>query len=325
MDYWRSAHIMAARFINRWDMYARQTPDGRYICVRERLAGRQLIQHLKGEVTLATYVLDENSRARFAVIDADDDVAYQRLFKMADELASEGVPGYMESSRRGGHLWFFFEESVSGRQAKRFAEGLAHAYRLEGVEVFPKQERSDKGPGACIRLPLGVHRKSGEVYPFVSLIDRLPIAESIHDQLLNLREAATVQEAAVARYMGLAPEKERTPAYSRSDTIWEEIRRAVNAVDFINRYIQLQETATGGIGYCPFHEDANPSFGVHRAGNYWHCFAGCGGGSIIDFWMRWKNLELGAAVGELRAMLGVGKEVGTRNPRDGEGAEDWPA
>ena len=29
--------------------------------------------------------------------------------------------------------------------------------------------------------------------------------------------------------------------------------------------------------------DLHPSFGVNTEGNYWHCFAGCGGGSVIDF------------------------------------------
>ena len=33
--------------------------------------------------------------------------------------------------------------------------------------------------------------------------------------------------------------------------------------------------------------------------------AGCGGGSIIDFWMKWKQLKFGEAVHELRVMLEV--------------------
>jgi DNA primase len=44
---------------------------------------------------------------------------------------------------------------------------------------------------------------------------------------------------------------------------------------------------------------------VHEKGNYWHCFAGCGGGSIIDFWMKWKKIEFGEAVHQLEEMLEV--------------------
>ena len=31
------------------------------------------------------------------------------------------------------------------------------------------------------------------------------------------------------------------------------------------------------------------SFSVNRGDNYWHCFSGCGAGSIIDFYMRYQQ------------------------------------
>lgn len=38
-------------------------------------------------------------------------------------------------------------------------------------------------------------------------------------------------------------------------------------------------------GHCPFHADRNPSFSIYHGntGMRWHCFAGCGGGDVIDF------------------------------------------
>ena len=49
-------------------------------------------------------------------------------------------------------------------------------------------------------------------------------------------------------------------------------------------------------------------FSVDREGNYWHCFAGCGGGSIIDFWMKWRethgqDADFTSAVKDLAEML----------------------
>ena len=38
------------------------------------------------------------------VFDADNEVNYHKMFIVADRLASEGIPSYMESSRRGGAL-----------------------------------------------------------------------------------------------------------------------------------------------------------------------------------------------------------------------------
>jgi len=37
---------------------------------------------------------------------------------------------------------------------------------------------------------------------------------------------------------------------------------------------------------CPFHADKNPSFGVNMKTWRWHCHAGCGSGSIYDYYMR---------------------------------------
>ena len=75
---------------------------------------------------------------------------------------------------------------------------------------------------------------------------------------------------------------------------------SIRVLEFVGQYVEL--TAVGR-GYCPFHDDKNRSFSVNAEGNYWHCFAGCGGGSVIDFWMRYKNLEFVEAVGDLAGML----------------------
>ena len=58
-----------------------------------------------------------------------------------------------------------------------------------------------------------------------------------------------------------------------------------------------------GAGLCPFHEDQHMSFSVNAERNYWHCFSGCGGGSIIDFWMKWQDCDFKTAVKELAVML----------------------
>jgi DNA primase len=53
--------------------------------------------------------------------------------------------------------------------------------------------------------------------------------------------------------------------------------------------VDLKPTGSGAIGCYPFHEDQRPSFGVNSQDNYWHCFAGCGGGSSIDFWSKMRE------------------------------------
>ena len=75
----RLATIMDEVFIQRHDLYARQLDNGRYVCVREPLTQAHLEAHLRGDITLGTYLLDAESKGRFLVLDADDDPNWRRL------------------------------------------------------------------------------------------------------------------------------------------------------------------------------------------------------------------------------------------------------
>ena len=79
-------------------------------------------------------------------------------------------------------------------------------------------------------------------------------------------------------------------------TLSRRIKATISAYDLISQYVELSES---GMGFCPFHDDRHSSFSVNIEGNYWHCFAGCGGGSIIDFWMKFRSLDFSSALSEL--------------------------
>jgi hypothetical protein len=89
----------------RQDRRARQLDDGSYVCIHEPLNVGHLLDHLRGEITLGAYLPDQESRARFVVLDADDAQAWKCLGHLARALADEDVPSYLERSRRGGTFW----------------------------------------------------------------------------------------------------------------------------------------------------------------------------------------------------------------------------
>jgi DNA primase len=60
------------------------------------------------------------------------------------------------------------------------------------------------------------------------------------------------------------------------------------------------------VGLCPFHADTHPSLAVNLAENYWQCFAGCGGGTIIDFYMQWYSVDVGTAIQALKERFAGG-------------------
>jgi hypothetical protein len=297
------ATSLGATFIQRWDIHARQREDGSYVCVYQPLQEHHLQAHLQGEVTLGAYVLDRNSNARYIVFDADTEAQRGQLEAMARSLSAEGVPSYLENSRRGGHLWFFFGPPVEGKAARAFARGLAEIYALADMEVFPKQDQLSGGPGSLIRLPFGVHQKSGQRYGFICP-DGAQLAPTIPEQIQALSPPLVVPGEMFDFYRAVGqhhPERVDLRLKKASgETLSQQIKSRVSVGDFIGQYIELD---TSGRGLCPFHDDHQASFSVNTEKNYWHCFAGCGGGSIIDFWMQWQECDFKTAVSELARML----------------------
>jgi len=56
----------------------------------------------------------------------------------------------------------------------------------------------------------------------------------------------------------------------------DDVRDRTNIVDVIKRYVELKRAGTGSWkGLCPFHTEKTPSFHVHEARQFFHCF-GCG-------------------------------------------------
>jgi hypothetical protein len=290
-------------FIQRWDLYPRQLDDGSYICIHKSLQPRHLFAHLQGEITLGAYVLDQASQAKYIVLDADTSEQMKKLTHTAGVLANQGVHAYLEESRRGGHLWLFFARPMQGKAARLFGHNLIRRYSLSGIELFPKQDKAKEGPGSLVRLPFGIHRKTGERYGFLDA-NLQPLASSFGEQILKLRAPETVPDSFLAANQDVqvfVPQKAvLATSESLKPTLSERIKGSVSVHDFVSQYIDL---SPNGRGTCPFHDDQHASFSVNAEKNYWHCFAGCGGGSIIDFWMRYRKCDFKTAIQELAGML----------------------
>lgn len=307
------AEVLARRFIQRWDCYPQQTGDGTsYYTTYESLNVGLLFAHLRMEITLGTYLLNEHSRGRFLVLDADNHRQWQQIIRLSSQLTEQEMPTYLERSRRGGHLWFFFDQWLLGKQIRQFARGLLAAHDIQDIEIYPKQDRLGKGPGSLVRLPFGFHRKSQRRYGFV-YADGTALAPTIGEQLRILSNPLTVPKTALTELVKYWEECEvksrktavpvpvRTQNTGEGDSpLSERIKAAVSIRDFIGQFVEL---SASGQGLCPFHDDHNPSFSVNEEENYWYCFACDKGGSVIDFWMMRQECEFKTAVSELAHLL----------------------
>ncbi len=303
----------AETFIPRWDWYALQIKDGTYIQKRESLTLSMVTKHLtqarRGYIpfTLGAYALDSQNVARWVCFDADAQPQWEHLLMLSRNLRERGVISYLEPSRRGGHLWLF-TPPLAGKAIRLFAQRLLEREQIpvsEGnrplIEIYPKQDMLSEGAGSFVRLPLGVHMKTMQAYHFINL-DGNPLAPTVREQIAILGKPDRVPQEFISRFLKRSttemvqvfpppppthPEFEKhTPNYR--EPLSESIKNAISVYDFVSRYVPLNEL---GRGLCPFHDDHKKSFGVNRERNYWHCYAGCGGGSIIDFWMKWREAQ----------------------------------
>ncbi len=297
------ADILKHTFIQRDDLYARQRTDGRYTCVREPLQSRHLIAHLQGKLTLGAYLLDRESRGRFFVLDGDDEQEWVQLSYIAQQLHRHNIATYLEQSRRGGHLWFFFDQPRSGLEIRTLGQGLMKLFGTTTLELYPKQPVLTGSVGSLIRLPFGIHRKSGQRYGFVDLGGRL-LAPTIPAQLQQFAQPQPIPNRLFDAFVAHEQNPPMKPDFERSEhtsgTVSQRLKDAISVHDFVSRFVELSAT---GVGLCPFHDDQIASFSVNVEENYWHCFACETGGSIIDFWMQYRQCDFKQALRELARML----------------------
>jgi len=195
LEGWRDA------FVNRDRPYALQQADGAYRWIYEDCSLELLAAHLAGEVTLALSSSDERGWTRWACLDVDMPGALPQLLGLRDALAEPAgpagpaaLPGLVMGSRRGGHLWLLLDEPVPSRALRYVLRQVLDVVAAQGVEVPAHELYPDRGGaralGHAVRLPLGVHRKTGVGYPPYDA-EGLPCVFTTHE-----RAAAYVLDAA---------------------------------------------------------------------------------------------------------------------------------
>ena len=292
-------------FVSRRDDYAVQQMSGRYLRMNRSLATRALRNHLDGAESLGMYVIDERGRCRFAVFDADSHDGLHVLLGLQLRLAEDGVPSYLERSRRGGHLWVLLQVPALASQVR----GWLLPYCPAGVEFYPKQDEG-KGYGSLIRLPLGIHLLSGRRYPFVEWTPDglVEVAPTINEMIEWLAVSVRVEVPAPA-LVAAAPAAPHTHIVSNpraTSTVFAPslemtIRQWCAMQDpfaVIGGYVELDGR---GMGCCPFgwhHDDgrdAHPSFRVYAprsaTASCWYCYTSGHGGNVFDFLLLYHHLD----------------------------------
>lgn len=159
-----SLETIASLFVNRSDVYAVQTRSGAWALVGQPLTNDVLLRHIEGKLTVGSYQLDERSEVKWICFDFDGENANHDSTRMLLSLkcTAYGRASLLEDTGgRGFHIWVFFSNRVAAWQAKKLAEKLADEAGVR-CETFPKEvELATGGYGHLVRLPQGIHLKTG--------------------------------------------------------------------------------------------------------------------------------------------------------------------
>lgn len=182
-------------FSGRENVHAVQTRMGKnwgYLPVKESMDKTHLKEHFNGEKTLGTYLTRMDNTSKLMVFDLDVKKAWlenyadsalerkrinallkQSTQKLVDICSMLDIEPLIElSGNKGLHFWFFSQEPIACRYWRTLGKWLLA--KLNAVpeelswEIFPKQDRvATDGLGNLVKLPLGIHQKSGRRSYFI--------------------------------------------------------------------------------------------------------------------------------------------------------------
>ena len=199
-----------ALFAGREGVHARQwvSPTGKsgYNPVEEPFSPRVAENHIVGNYTVGIYPVRLDNTVNFIAFDLDaskfavnqcisSERAWRALMgkvhntacRLMDIAAQHDLPMCLEDSGfKGRHAWIFLETPIPAGVAKKFGETMVAQLPAlvpeVTVEVFPKQSSvRGSGLGNLIKLPLGIHRRTGTRAVFLN-----PHGEPVADQLAVL-------------------------------------------------------------------------------------------------------------------------------------------
>jgi hypothetical protein len=274
--------------VNRSQPYAVQQADGTYRWVYEACTSHLLAAHLAGAITLALSCTDEAGRCRWLCLDVDQADALPHLVTLAGALTARGLPGLVEASRRGGHLWLLLDAPTAASAARHvLLETLDELQRdrvtVPTYELYPDVAAEMAGAlGHAVRLPLGIHRLTGRRYVLFNEYG-YPCAFSSTEAalrfILEWPRIATTEIARREHELG-PPHAPMPPAPTTAQdalgilgtgTRRQQIGTRSPVIRWVDAQISplelladlapesaMRPVGRGYLGWCPFHDDQAP-------------------------------------------------------------------
>jgi group II intron reverse transcriptase/maturase len=174
-------------FIGREEVHAiNDKGTNKYSNVQSPITKELIKKHLKGDITLGSFIRSINNTVKYLVLDIDilkkiliegksepDKIknslinTHRIALKIVLEAKKLGINAYIEDSGyRGRHVWIFFENWINAYKAldlgKILLNKIGKISEDINIEIFPSRGRIKAGKlGQLIKLPFGINAKSG--------------------------------------------------------------------------------------------------------------------------------------------------------------------
>ncbi|MBC8486291.1 MAG: hypothetical protein H8D45_09665 [Bacteroidetes bacterium] len=184
------ARLLEKLFVVRSDVYCQQKKSGRYKKVESPLTTNVLLDHINGAITIGSYPFHNGNQVKWFCFDLDInkdisvrlskekgltsndifDLYKSTLMEQARLIVNRaehyGITLFPEfSGSKGFHLWGFCDGYVEASKIRTVCHGIMREVDMLSpdlhVEIFPKQDSVDEGLGNFVKIPCGIHQKSG--------------------------------------------------------------------------------------------------------------------------------------------------------------------
>ncbi|HUI80512.1 MAG TPA: DNA primase [Bryobacteraceae bacterium] len=88
----------------------------------------------------------------------------------------------------------------------------------------------------------------------------------------------------------------------------DQLKSVADIVSVVGEYVRLRKSGTGSsryVGLCPFHSEKTPSFSVHAARQFYHCFGCHAHGDVLQFVMEIEGVSFYEALKSLAERYGL--------------------
>jgi hypothetical protein len=237
-----------------------------WVASREPLTPDVVLGAFTTRRPVGAYILGPDSQTHIAALDVDLDDGLLIADRVASAIWKAGGRAYVETSRRGAHMWCLLEEkrpAILVRRALRAFLARAGVAPDPKIELRPGQDRlgGPEGLGNALRMPLMPHpltgkRPPGLMAPRGRIVART-LAELCDERLVEYTPAALFEEVAAEHVEAVDPTS--IPARFRKPR-----KRADDADDTVDEVLAELglPIRPGHAVKCPFHDDRHPSLSI---------------------------------------------------------------